>query len=229
MASGFSRKDPSRRHPQPRGSDTRLDAVGVPVGVRHRVGSRPDQGIPEWRPRGHGRLQPDRQAAGAASGAVAGVRRAGAPSAGLPRLSRRGDGGGPRPHRRSRVSLDARRSRALQLQLAVGDGDGDPGRRPDDHPLPAHSGGPGAADRRRDVSPHARAAHDHRVHAVARIRHPIRRHRRDARPGVHANGRALSVLRGDARLARRGADRVGHELERAVRQPAEDHGASSSA
>ena len=87
--------------------------------------------------------------------------------------------------------------------------------------------GPGAADRRRDVPPHARAAHDHRLHAVARIRHPLRRHRRDARPGVHAHGRALSVLRGDARLARRGADRIGHELERALRQPAEDHGAAA--
>ena len=32
-----------------------------------------------------------------------------------------------------------------------------------------------------------------------------------------------------SRLARRRADRLGHELERAVRQPAEDHGRSSSA
>ena len=42
-------------------------------------------------------------------------------------------------------------------------------------------------------------------------------------------GRALPVLRHAARLARRRADRLGHRVERAVRQPAEDHRRSSSA
>ena len=37
-----------------------------------------------------------------------------------------------------------------------------------------------------------------------------------------ANGRALSVFRHHARLARRGADRLGHGLQRAVRRLAED-------
>jgi hypothetical protein len=41
------------------------------------------------------------------------------------------------------------------------------------------------------------------------------------------HGRLLSVFRHAARLARRGHDRVGHQLERALRQLAEDHRDSS--
>ena len=78
-----------------------------------------------------------------------------------------------------------------------------------------------------DAAAHALAARDDHADAGARLRHALRRHRRDARPGVHADRLALSVLRGAARLARRGADRLGHELERAVRQPAEDHRAAA--
>ena len=43
------------------------------------------------------------------------------------------------------------------------------------------------------------------------------------------HGRALSVLRHDARLARRRADRIRHVVERAVRQPAAHHGRAARA
>ena len=56
-------------------------------------------------------------------------------------------------------------------------------------------------------------------------RHPDAafRRRRDARSRLRRDRRALSVLRHPARLAGRGADRIGYRVEHAVRQPAEDH------
>src|SRR5262249_48320291 len=63
--------------------------------------------------------------------------------------------------------------------------------------------------------------------AVARLRDPLRRHRRDARPRVHADRLALSLFRDAPRLARRRAHRLRHELERPLRQPAEDHRAAA--
>ena len=64
---------------------------------------------------------------------------------------------------------------------------------------------------------------DHRLHALARVRHALRRHGRHARPRLHEDRLVLSLLRRDARLARRGAHRLGHQFERPLRQPAEDH------
>ena len=60
-------------------------------------------------------------------------------------------------------------------------------------------------------------------HARHRHAHALLGPRRNAGPGLRGNGRALSLLRHAARLAGRGADRLGYGLERAVRQPAEDH------
>ena len=47
---------------------------------------------------------------------------------------------------------------------------------------------------------------------------PLLRRRRHARPRLRRHGRALSLLRHAARLAGRRADRIGHGVERAVRQ-----------
>ena len=82
---------------------------------------------------------------------------------------------------------------------------------------------------RPDALPDPLLAPDHRLHAGARHRHPLLGHRRDARPRLRAGGLALPVLRHAARLARRGAHRLRHVVQRAVRRPAEDQRASSSA
>ena len=66
------------------------------------------------------------------------------------------------------------------------------------------------------------AAHD-RGDAGARLHDALLGRGRDSRIGVRAHRRRLPVLRGDARLARRRAHRQRHVVERAVRQPAEDH------
>ncbi len=58
-------------------------------------------------------------------------------------------------------------------------------------------------------------------------RHPLFGARRDARPGLRPHGRPLSLLRDDARLARRRPDRVGHVVQRPLRQPPEDLGRSA--
>ena len=64
-------------------------------------------------------------------------------------------------------------------------------------------------------------------HAGDRNAYPSVGHRRDAWPRLCRYRRTLSLLRHPARLARRGADGLGHGLERAVRQSAEDHRQSS--
>ena len=56
------------------------------------------------------------------------------------------------------------------------------------------------------------------------LRLPLRGARRDIGAGLRPDRRPLSVLRDDARLAGRRPDRLGHLIERAVRQPAEDLG-----
>ncbi|MEY9689278.1 lactate permease [Bradyrhizobium ottawaense] len=58
--------------------------------------------------------------------------------------------------------------------------------------------------------------------AIGTLTRRLRR-RRDARPRLRRNRRALSLLRHAARLVGRGADGIGHRLQRAVRKPAEDH------
>ena len=83
-------------------------------------------------------------------------------------------------------------------------------------------GAPGQGLRRDDLGAALLADH-HRRHAGDRHAHPLLRHRRHARPGLRPRGLPLSVLRHPARLAGRGADRIGHRVERAVRRPAEDH------
>ena len=72
------------------------------------------------------------------------------------------------------------------------------------------------------------AGHDRRD-AGARLHDALLGPGRHAGPGVRPDRRAVSVLRHDARLARRGADRVGHVVQRAVRQPAADHGRAAGA
>ena len=77
------------------------------------------------------------------------------------------------------------------------------------------------------IRPHHQAVRDLADHDLgdARDRHAdaaVRR-RRDARSGLCRDRRALSLLRHAARLAGRGADGIGHRLQHAVRQPAEDH------
>ena len=105
---------------------------------------------------------------------------------------------------------------------------GDPVRGAHHGALPADSASTGPADCGDDPDADAGAAAHDRLHAVARVRHPVWRHRRHARPGLHADGRAVPVLCRHARVARRGAHGFGHELERPVRQSAEDHRRSSS-
>ena len=67
------------------------------------------------------------------------------------------------------------------------------------------------------------AAHDH-GDAGPRLHDAVFRTRRDSRTRVRAHRRGVSVLRGDARVARRRAHGERHVVERVVRQPTEDHG-----
>ena len=67
------------------------------------------------------------------------------------------------------------------------------------------------------------AAHD-RGDARPRLHDAVLGRGRDPRTRLRAHGRRVSVLRGDARLARRRAHRERHVVERAVRESAEDHG-----
>ncbi len=98
----------------------------------------------------------------------------------------------------------------------------------------AHRGGPlGSPDGHRaraardvlraDDPGRVRLAGDHLRHARHRHADPHIRHRRDPRSRLCRNGRALSLLRHAARLAGRRADGIRHRLQRALRQPAEDH------
>ena len=66
------------------------------------------------------------------------------------------------------------------------------------------------------------AAHD-LGDARARFSHPLLGHRRHARARIRGCRRFLPVLRHDARVARRRADRIRHGVQRIVRRPAEDH------
>ena len=70
-------------------------------------------------------------------------------------------------------------------------------------------------------------APDHRLHAGARLRHPLLGHRRDDGPRLRQHRLVLPVLRHAARLARRRGHRLGHRLERALRRPAEGDGAAA--
>ena len=172
---------------------------------------------------------PRRQPPVGQPGAVAELGRAAAPSPGVPRLP--GRSRSPSIARASTIrsiSRHARRGGALHAQLALG--------HRHRHPLRRHRHGAVSAASRSGrcssiagmtFTPHAQPAADDRADAVARLRHPLRRHRRHARAGVHEDRVALSVLRRVPRLARRRADRLGHQLERALRQPAEDHGAAA--
>ena len=72
------------------------------------------------------------------------------------------------------------------------------------------------------------AAHD-RGHAGDRLRHALLGHRRHDGSAAGQHRLPLSLLRHPDRLARRGADRLGYGVQRAVRRPAEGHRASSSA
>ncbi len=79
----------------------------------------------------------------------------------------------------------------------------------------------------RGIRPHHQAVRDLADHDLgdARDRHvdaAVGR-RRDARPRLRGNRRALSLLRHAARLARRGVDGIGYGVEHPVRQSAEDH------
>ena len=86
---------------------------------------------------------------------------------------------------------------------------------------------------RRRLRPHHQdlrlLAHHHLGDAGDRHPDAAVGHRRDARPRLRGDRRALSLLRHAARLAGRRADRLGHRLEHPVRQPAEDHVRRSSA
>ena len=66
------------------------------------------------------------------------------------------------------------------------------------------------------------AAH-HRRDAGAGIRDALLRNGCNDGPRVRPHRRAVSLLRDDARLAGRRADRLRHGVQRAVRRPAEDH------
>ncbi len=195
-----------RRHPRCCAScvrgEPRVDALGIPVGVRDRLGHRSDQGLPECRPCGHAELSCDWPPAAASCRAVAGVRRARPAPHGLPRSPGGSHAGGARPRDRSGVSIDARRGGAVHAELAVGHRHRDSLRRVRYHPLPAGSGGRRSRGRGADPDQDARAADDHCLHAVARIRHPVRRHGCDTWTGVHADRLVLSVLRRHAGMAR---------------------------
>ncbi len=65
--------DASRARDRPRRARARVDAVGVSLDLRDRVGNRTDQGVPEWRTRGRGDLSREARRAAAACGAVAGL------------------------------------------------------------------------------------------------------------------------------------------------------------
>ena len=77
------------------------------------------------------------------------------------------------------------------------------------------------------IWPHHQAVRDLADHDLGDARHrhadAALRRRRHARPRLRRHRRALSLLRHAARLARRGADGIGHGVQRAVRQSAEDH------
>ena len=83
------------------------------------------------------------------------------------------------------------------------------------------------------IRPHHQAVRDFADHDLgdAGDRHadPAVGRRCDARSGVRRDRRAVSLLRHAARLAGRGADRIGYGVEHPVRQSAEDHLASNSA
>ena len=141
------------------------------------------------------------------------------------------------------LHLELSRSRTAQhdQQGAAGGGEADAGRRGIRlHLSVVHRNG--HADRRdhlrlpgglfagqddRGIRPHHQAVRDLADHDLgdAGDRHadaPVGR-RCDTRSRVCRDRRALSLLRHAARLAGRGADRIGYGVEHSVRQPAEDH------
>ena len=142
-----------------------------------------------------------RTPASSARGVVARVRRSERASPDLPRSPGGARAGRPDPRQRSGLSKRARGSGPLHAELAFGDGHRDSlcGVRNDN--LSSGSGCRSAGGGGHDAAAHAGAAHDDRVHAFSGIRDPLRRHRRYARPGLHAHRRPLSVLCRDAGLA----------------------------
>ena len=60
--------------------------------------------------------------------------------------------------------------------------------------------------------------------AIARVHDTLLRSRRDHGPGVCADRRAVSAVRNDARVAGCCTDRIRYLVERAVREPAANHG-----
>ena len=172
-----------------------------------RVGHRAGEGVPERR---SGRLRAlslrDARRAGAASGALASVRRPCAASDGLPRASGRSRRGRSRPDARPGLQGQARRGGAFHLQLALGHRHGDPARRRSRRRSSCASlrcsCSSTAAD---DARAHALAAPDDRLHAVARLRDALRRHRCDARPRLHAD--RLCSIRSSPRCSAGSASR----------------------
>ena len=124
----------------PRRARARLDALGVPLGLRHRLGHRADQGVPERRPGRRRALCRARHAAGAASAALAGDRGAGAAPHGVPRLPGRGRRRRSRAHAGAPATRPSAPKRRASLQLAVGDRHRHPLRRARDGALPADPG-----------------------------------------------------------------------------------------
>ena len=114
-------------------------------------------------------------------------------------------------------------SRGLLAELAVGDRHRHPA--VSDHCRPVHE--VFAARLAAHVLDHDRArallaAHD-LGDARARLSHPLLGHRCDARARIRGCRSFLPVLRHDARVARRRADRIRHGVQCAVRRLAEDH------
>ena len=148
--------------------------------------------------------------------------------AGVPRLP--GRAGARRSRRGFTIRPTATRraeARGFTLNWAVGDRHRDSARGARDRAVSSRLARDSCCRSRSTTFAHARAARDDHADAGARLRDALRRHRRDARPRVHEDRRALSVLRGVARLARRRADGIRHQLERPLRQPAEDHRAAA--
>ena len=162
---------------------SRVDAVGVPQRRGYRLGAHAGyESRPERRP------------------VAAGTRVEGADAAphGVPRLSSRDRAGGSRADRRPSVSQGTRRSRGVLAQLGVRHR----ARRSCSRRSSARST---CACRWRCSSPSPprrsrrmrRAARDDHADDGARIRHALRRHRRDAGPRLHAD------RRGSTRSSRR--------------------------
>ncbi len=128
--------------------------------------------------------------------------------------------GSARAARRRRARTRGRRVHLhlLLLQRHGNSGDRDHLGLPDGLLRQTHGTGLHPDDRRGEIF----ADHDRRD-ARARISHALCGRRCHARACLRRDGHLLSVLRLDARMARRCVDRVRHRLERAVRRTAAHH------